>query len=139
MQDIKIGLSNFRQITNPSERKDEELRKACAEFESIFTHQLLKSMRRTIEKCDLFHGGSGEEIYESMLDQELAKQSSGSGYNSLAHSLFLQLKGNQTSASGEGIEAEQFNVPVKGNQSWVSHSMGGVKQPENQGATPLIF
>jgi murein DD-endopeptidase MepM/ murein hydrolase activator NlpD len=49
-------------------------------------------MRRTVEKCDLFHGGHGEEIYESLIDAELSKSMSGLGPNSLANTLYQQLK-----------------------------------------------
>ncbi len=73
-------------------RKDRELQKACKEFEALFTYQLLKSMRRTVEKCDLFHGGQGEEIYESLFDLELSKQMADMGPNSLSRMLYEQLK-----------------------------------------------
>jgi flagellar protein FlgJ len=76
----------------PGSQKDEALRKACKDFESVFTHELLKSMRRTIEKCDLFHGGQGEEIYESLLDMELSKSMSDGGANSIAAQLYEQVK-----------------------------------------------
>ena len=79
-------------------QKDEGLRKACKDFESVFTHELLKSMRRTIEKCDLFHGGQGEEVYESLLDMELSKSMADTGPNSIAARLYEQLK------SAEGSE-----------------------------------
>ncbi|MBN2059014.1 MAG: peptidoglycan DD-metalloendopeptidase family protein [Deltaproteobacteria bacterium] len=88
---MKVLSSNLM----PSQIKDlrdKELMKACREFESVFNHELLKSMRRTVEKCDIFYGGEGEEIYQSLLDQEYAKKMSGSGINSLAESLFQQLK-----------------------------------------------
>ena len=44
-----------------------ELRRAVADFESLFINQMLKSMRETIGKSELFHGGKAEEIYTSML------------------------------------------------------------------------
>lgn len=73
------------------QQRDNNLRKACQDFESVFTYELLKSMRKTIDKCELFHGGQGEEIYESLLDQELAKNMSGYGSNSLSEMLYQQL------------------------------------------------
>jgi len=73
-------------------RKDASLQKACKDFESVFTHELLKSMRKTVEKCDLFHGGQGEEVYESLLDMELSKSLSDGGTNSIAAQLYEQLK-----------------------------------------------
>jgi murein DD-endopeptidase MepM/ murein hydrolase activator NlpD len=100
---------------NPNEREDKELKKACRDFESVFTYQLLKSMRRTVEKCDLFHGGPGEDIYESMLDQELAKDLAGVGPSSLGNLLYQQLRGGHpgaveqvTAAGGAGRRPPQW-------------------------------
>lgn len=56
--------------------KDEaraELRKAVADFEALFINQMLKTMRETVNKGDLFNGGNGEEIYTSLLDAELSR------------------------------------------------------------------
>lgn len=72
-------------------KKDAQLEKACKEFESLFLHQLLKSMRRTIPKVD-GENNREKEMYESMMDQEMAKawaQSEGVG---LANVLYQQLK-----------------------------------------------
>ena len=88
---MSIDSTGYVTGPNPQQQRSQELKKACREFESVFTYELLKSMRKTIDKCDLFHGGEGEEIYESLLDQELAKTMSGYGSNSLSELLYQQL------------------------------------------------
>lgn len=67
-----IGPVNgaMRPLQNESQA---ELRKAVAEFEALFINQMLKTMRETVKKGDLFHGGNGEEIYTTLLDAELSK------------------------------------------------------------------
>mgnify|MGYP000117183489 FL=1 len=50
---------------------NEELMSLSRQFESIFIHQLLKSMRATIQKSGLFESHA-TRMYESMHDQELA-------------------------------------------------------------------
>jgi len=50
-----------------------KLRKVCMDFESLFIHQLWKSMRQTVMKSGFFGGGAGEEVYQSLFDQELSK------------------------------------------------------------------
>ena len=90
--------SSSRQFT--LEDRDKKLRKACKDFEAIFTYQLLKSMRRTVQKCDLFHGGQGEEIYESLMDMELSKQMADLGPGSLSRLLYDQFR-QQFGAKGE--------------------------------------
>ncbi|MCF8061398.1 MAG: peptidoglycan DD-metalloendopeptidase family protein [Deltaproteobacteria bacterium] len=102
--------------------KDRKLRKACEELESVFTYQLLRSMRRTVEKCDLFHGGSGEEVYESLLDQELSKSMTGIDKRGLADLLYRQLRrkdgpdelGGKPPFSTEGVGSESPFWPLEG-------------------------
>jgi len=102
MRDVTINQGGSLPESNRSKIGDEKLLKACKEFESVFTNELLKSMRRTVQKSDLFHGGQAEEIYESMLDQELSKLMAGSGPQSLANILYRQLrKGGEEGAAGE--------------------------------------
>jgi len=91
-KDMRVRPGDFLQGPGEKGNKDEALKKACKEFESVFTYELLKSMRRTIEKCDLFHGGQGEEIYESLMDQELSKRMAGLGPQSMAEVLYRQLR-----------------------------------------------
>lgn len=97
VKDVGIKPDIHFQDQKTGNQKDEALKKACRDFESVFTYQLLKSMRSTIDKCDLFHGGQGEEIYESLLDQELSKTIAGGGSNSLSEFLYRQLKRKSSS------------------------------------------
>ncbi len=50
-----------------------ELKMALTEFESLFIGYMLKTMKESVAKGDLFHGGSGEEVYNSLFDTELAR------------------------------------------------------------------
>lgn len=47
-------------------------RKVAQEFEAMFVGMMVKSMRETVGKNELTGGGKGEEIFQSMLDQEYA-------------------------------------------------------------------
>jgi murein DD-endopeptidase MepM/ murein hydrolase activator NlpD len=134
MGDMKINIADYLPDRKTLDQKDRELKKACREFESIFTYQLLKSMRKTVDKCDLFHGGQGEEIYESLLDQELAKKMAGRGSNSLADFLFQQLKGHTSSESGFDRGVDHNPLAVSGAPQWpltasVSSGFGWRKDP----------
>ncbi len=64
----------------------EALRSAAREFESLFLHQLFKSMRQTVLKDEdsLLDAGMGGEMFTDMLDMEYAKQSAGQGGIGLA-------------------------------------------------------
>jgi flagellar protein FlgJ len=92
LNDMKGVVDPSGTQKSPGTQKEKALRKACKDFESVFTHELLKSMRRTVEKCDLFHGGQGEEVYESLLDMELSKSLADTGPNSITAQLYKQFK-----------------------------------------------
>ncbi|MBI5587078.1 MAG: rod-binding protein [Deltaproteobacteria bacterium] len=72
--------------------KSAALKKAVTEFEALFINQMLKVMRDTVTKSKLFHGGSGEEIYDSLLDTELSNQMAKGGGIGLAKVLLGQFE-----------------------------------------------
>ena len=86
---INTALSTSRLESLSSAKKNEvkQLKKACKDFESIFMHQMLKEMRKTVNKTGMIHGGQAEEIFSDMLDQERAKSMS----IGIGDMLFLQL------------------------------------------------
>jgi len=57
-----------------TEQKRLKMKKACAEFESLFLYYMLKEMRSTVPKSGLISGGKSEEMYTSMMDQHLAQE-----------------------------------------------------------------
>ena len=59
------------QVESIRNQTDEELMSVSHQFESIFMHQLLKSMRSTVQKSGLLDSHA-TRMYESMHDQELA-------------------------------------------------------------------
>lgn len=138
MQGEKVNLKAFLPQPDAQEDRNRKLRKACKEFESVFTYQLLQSMRRTVEKCDLFHGGNAENIYESLLDQELSKSLSGQGDRGLAELLYRQLSsidgGSSKTDFAPGVlrESETPRWPVQGrvssNFGWRTDPIHGQKK-----------
>ncbi|MCZ6679632.1 MAG: rod-binding protein [Candidatus Poribacteria bacterium] len=84
-------LSQTAEKMGRNSGSDTELRKATQEFESLFLHYLMKSMRSTVPKNDLFHGGQAEEIFTDMLDQAIAETASKRGIG-IADLLYQQLR-----------------------------------------------
>lgn len=114
-----FGLSSpsLRELTSRAEgweRRLESLRQEAAkgdpqarekvarEFESFFIHYLFKVMREAVPKGGLLGDGQEEELYTSMLDQELAKRMSDRGGLGLAE---LIRKGIPEKADGQPTAA----------------------------------
>ena len=91
-------------------RQDEKrLKEACAEFESLFNYQIVKQMRKTIVKSGLTSGGKGEEIFTSMMDEELSMQMSSRQGLGLKDVLMEQLAGRQEKILPRSIAASNYS------------------------------
>ena len=66
-----------------------KLKETCQEFESILTGYLFKSMRQSIVRAE--EPEQANQIYESMMDDTLAKELSRSGSGGLADILYREL------------------------------------------------
>lgn len=67
------------------------LRQACEDFESVFVAYLLKSMRKTVPKNELMNGGLSQDIYQSMMDNEIARAVAKGPGMGLAAAIYRQL------------------------------------------------
>lgn len=69
-----LFADKIKELPEAKKQELEKLKDACSEFESIFMHQMLKEMKKTVNpKNSLVYGGQAEEIFSDMLDQERAK------------------------------------------------------------------
>jgi flagellar protein FlgJ len=92
-------ISNTNNVTNQpviddvaGKKKSEELKKikkACQDFESIFTYYLLKTMRQTVPKGSSISDSAGKDTYTMLMDQkiaeDLARKGNGLGLNKLLY------------------------------------------------------
>jgi len=87
--------------------------KVARDFEAMFIHQMLKSMRNTVPKDDDM--SSARRIFTEMLDEQIANTASRSGHFGLAQIIYKELSGGKAAqdaynaqgmskASGEQIE-----------------------------------
>jgi len=53
--------------------EDGGLRRACAEFESIFINYMLRSAREALPEDGLFDNTHESRIYKSMMDEQMAR------------------------------------------------------------------
>jgi len=86
-----------------SEEELKKLKKVCADFESIFTYQLLKTMRKTIPETKMGMNDYGKDTFTMIFDQKLAETIAADGKGiGLQKVLFDQLTKTKTNEmSGE--------------------------------------
>lgn len=58
---------------------DKKLKKVCADFESIFTYNLMKTMRKSIPGGGILPKSNGQQNWEMMMDQQVAEAVSRKG------------------------------------------------------------
>ncbi|MCL5105765.1 MAG: rod-binding protein [Armatimonadetes bacterium] len=85
-----VGATESRM---PVSDQDKKLKQACKDFEAIFTGFMLKSMRKTITKTDLFGSSKEEEMFQDMMDDEISKRASETNPMGIADMLYKQLRG----------------------------------------------
>src|SRR3990172_7200687 len=78
-----MSISNIDNNTKPialdsndaSKQKElQQLKKACADFESIFIAKVLRSMRNSLDETSLFGNGFGSDIYSGLFEAKLSEK-----------------------------------------------------------------
>lgn len=90
-------FANGGQIRNiPADKRNEaeNLRKSCQDFEAIMLKSMLKEMRSTVPKDGLLDEGNDREMFQDMMDQQVAVQMSRSQGIGIAESLYKHLAKN---------------------------------------------
>ena len=92
-----------RQAVNwePEERRVKEsgLRKACAEFESIFIQYMFQSARKALPEDGLFSNTHESRIYKSMMDEQMARAVTKGRGVGLGEMLYNELREGETKAT----------------------------------------
>lgn len=68
------------------------LRQVSEDFEALMIDQMLKEMRKTVDKSGLIDGGMAEQIFEDMLYDEYAKEFSKTKTFGLADIIYNQME-----------------------------------------------
>lgn len=94
-------------VSQPGKKKvdREKLKKVCADFEALLVTRMLKLMRQSIPQNGLLGDGPGKEIYQDLMDQELAKnisQRGGVGLGEVLYRQVLQREEKARAAAREG-------------------------------------
>ncbi len=88
------SLSLLRKDAEVNPNSDATLREVAQQFESLFLHMMLKSMRSAVPESDLM-SSQQTGFYQEMLDQQLSTELPKQGGIGLADIIVQQLGGNQ--------------------------------------------
>ena len=69
------------------------LRRAAKDLEGVFVEQLFKAMRETVPEGGVLSGGSGEEMFTTLLDQRLSALTPERWEGGLGNAVYRQLGG----------------------------------------------
>jgi len=100
------GQSEFGKLNS---KKDME--KVARDFESVFLNKLLESMRKGIPKSGLLDSYS-METYQSMLDQEMAKELSKRKGMGMGEMIYNDLSRMNKILRGESIPSPSSQIPI---------------------------
>lgn len=89
----KVTNNQLPITNNESKKQDKKLISAVQDFESFFLYSLLKEMRKTIPKDELFGGGREEEFFTDLLDEEVGKALAARGGIGLSAMLYKEFGG----------------------------------------------
>ncbi len=99
---MKISNQHIAMMANQGQKTDKALRQACADFESLITNQMLTAMRNSLpqEEDSLFAKSYGEEMFQSMLDEELSKEMATGRGTGLGEMLYKELAKDRPKSEG---------------------------------------
>ncbi|WP_448872777.1 rod-binding protein [Desulfobulbus propionicus] len=96
---MKTQLDNTLALAGtqtPASRKTPQdraaLKKSCQDFEAIFIQSMFKAMRKTIPDGGLFAKDHATEMYQDMLDQEVASTIAQRQSLGLAEQMYRQME-----------------------------------------------
>lgn len=94
--------------------KDAKKWEVAQQFEAMFTHEMVKAMRKTIPEGEKDQSGSGREIFEGMLDEKYADlMAHQSGSRGLAMTVYKELERQEGHEIPELNEIKPSITPAK--------------------------
>ena len=96
---MKISNQAMMMKTGQQGNQDNKaLRQACADFEALLNNQMLTAMRDSLPQQEegLFAKSYAEKMFQSMLDEEMAKEMAKGRGMGLGEMLYKQVQGSRS-------------------------------------------
>lgn len=107
-------MDSLKQRLNGAPGEEQQLKKACRDFEAVFIGKLWEQMRRTVPKEEGMHSKQ-EDMYLSMFDRSFSEEMADSGGIGLADMLYDQLASRLKTTSGETLPGSVEIKPLAQN------------------------
>ena len=105
---LQMSEKNLERLRNPSSfgnvNSEKKIEKVSREFESIFLHKLLSSMRKTVPKSGLLDSFA-TDMYKSMMDEEIAKEMSKNKGMGMGEMIYNDLSNINRVNRGQAIQS----------------------------------
>ena len=106
---------NLQRLRGQSEfgkgASQKEMEKVARDFESVFINKLFESMRKAIPKSDLLDS-SAMDVYQTMMDQEMAKEMSKQKGMGMGEMVYNDLSRMNKLLRGETFPAHLPQIPL---------------------------
>ena len=124
-----IDFAGMASLRGQAQQKTEKAtRETATQFEALFIHEMLKTMRQTIEKSDL-NGSEAEDTFQEMYDRELSQQLAKRNTLGVADMLVKHL--DRANAPQPTFDAKAQPMPLNPVQE-------GMAVQRTQSALPLV-
>ena len=105
---LQMSEKNLERLRNPSSfgnsNSEKSIEKVSRDFESIFLHKLLSSMRKTVPKSGLLDSFA-TDMYRSMMDEEISKEMSKNKGMGLGEMIYNDLSNINRVSGGQSIQS----------------------------------
>ena len=105
---LQMSEKNLERLRNPSSfgnsNSEKSIEKVSRDFESIFLHKLLTSMRKTVPKSGLLDSFA-TDMYRSMMDEEISKEMSKNKGMGLGEMIYNDLSNINRVSGGQAIQS----------------------------------
>ena len=105
---LQMSEKNLERLRNPSSfgnsNSEKSIEKVSRDFESIFLHKLLSSMRKTVPKSGLLDSFA-TDMYRSMMDEEISREMSKNKGMGLGEMIYNDLSNINRVSGGQAIQS----------------------------------
>ena len=103
-----MSEKNLERLRNPSSfgniNSEKKIEKVSRDFESIFLHKLLTSMRKTVPKSGLLDSFA-TDMYKSMMDEEISKEMSKNKGMGMGEMIYNDLSNINRVSRGQALQS----------------------------------